>query len=322
MEKSSAGCGEKTLAEAWSRLPEGYATPAEPPSVAEAEAWCSRLAHGHYENFTVASWFLPRHLHRHFYNIYAYCRVSDDLGDETGDVALSLLLLDEWQRQLDGLYEYLDGRGEAPRHPVFVALAATVREFGIPKLEFSDLLTAFREDQAKLRHENFESLLHYCHYSANPVGHLILYLSRSFDAERAQLSDYTCTALQLANFWQDLSVDWQKGRVYLPQEDLRRFGVEEQQIAGRRFTPEFQELMRFEVARAREWFARGLPLVKKLDGLVALDVELFSRGGLAILDAIEAQGFDVLSRRPAVSKGRKAALAMRAVLGRLKVGAR
>ena len=142
---------QQRLSAAWSRLPEGYAPPAETPTAGPAEAWCSRLAHGHYENFTVASWFLPKELHRHFFNIYAYCRVSDDLGDEVGDTELSLLLLDEWERQLDSLYAHLSGGGEPPRHPVFVALAETILEFAIPQHEFADLLTAFRRDQATPR---------------------------------------------------------------------------------------------------------------------------------------------------------------------------
>src|SRR5215471_1824952 len=226
----------------WSRLPAAYAIPETAPSLTEARAYCERLARSHYENFSVASWFLPRSLRQDFFNVYAYCRISDDLGDEVGDTNASLELLDQWQRELDACYV------GNPRHPVFVALAETVRKFDIPKHEFSDLLIAFRQDQTVTRFETFSDVLGYCHYSANPVGHLVLYLCGYRDAERQQLSDFTCTALQLANFWQDVSVDYAKGRIYLPLGSLVRFGVSEQEIADRRATPQFRELMKFEVA--------------------------------------------------------------------------
>ncbi len=214
---------------------------------------------------------------------------------------LALALLDRWEEELRAMYRSwrlpADPGGEGgPTHPVFVALAETVREFGIPQHEFSNLLTAFRQDQTVSRYESFDDLLGYCHNSANPVGHLVLYLCGYADQERQQLSDYTCTALQLANFWQDVAVDFQKGRIYIPLEDMRRFGVAEAVIAEGKATAGFLELMRYEVARAREWFARGLPLEGKVSGELALDIELFTRGGQAILKAIENQGYDVLRR--------------------------
>jgi squalene synthase HpnC len=295
----------------WDRLPLEYAIPRTAPSLTEAQAYCKRLATRHYENFSVVTWFLPKRLHQHFFNVYAYCRISDDLGDEVGDPQLSLKLLDEWQRELDACY---DG---TPRHPVFVALRETVRDFEIPKHEFSDLLIAFRQDQTVTRFEAFDDVLAYCHYSANPVGHLVLYLCGYKDEERQRLADYTCTALQLANFWQDVSLDYQKGRIYLPLESLRRFSVSEQDIAEGRATPQFLSMMRFEVARAREWFGNGLPLIKMVDRQLALDVELFSRGGQEILNAIERQGYDVLKSRPAISKPRKLWLVLRAATGKL-----
>src|SRR6266699_2906458 len=208
----------------WSHLPAEYAIPASAPSMRDAQSYCERLARSHYENFSVATWFLPKRLHQHFFNVYAYCRISDDLGDETGDPSASLHLLDEWEAELNACYE------GAPRHPVFVALAGTVRDFDIPRQTFADLLTAFRQDQTITRYETFDDLLGYCRYSANPVGHLVLYLCGYRDAERQQFSDFTCTALQLANFWQDVSADFAKGRIYLPLEDLRRFGVSEEVI--------------------------------------------------------------------------------------------
>jgi squalene synthase HpnC len=296
---------------AWSRLPAEYAIPPVPPSVEESREYCRRLACTHYENFSVATWFLPKKLRQDFLNVYAYCRIADDLGDEVGDPAASLVLLDEWQSELDACY------AGTPRHPVFVALAETIRKFDIPKHEFSDLLIAFRQDQTVTRFETFDDILAYCRYSANPVGHLVLYLCGYRDAERQQLSDYTCTALQLANFWQDISVDYEKGRIYLPLEDLRRYKVSEQDLGQKRNTPAFREMMKFEVERAREWFDRGLPLVAKVDKALAVDLDLFSRGGQEILNAIEDQDFAVLGRRPVISKPRKLVLVARAALGKL-----
>ena len=295
----------------WAALPPEYAIPERAPSLEEAKAYCERLARTHYENFSVATWFLPSKLKPHFHSIYAYCRISDDLGDEVGNAEQSLALMDEWEEELNACY---DGQ---PRHPVFVALRETVRACDIPKHEFSDLLRAFRQDQTVMRYETFDDLLGYCRYSANPVGHLVLYACGYRDAERQQLSDYTCTALQLANFWQDVTVDHAKGRIYLPLESLRRFGVSEQQIAERRCTPQFLELMRFEVQRAREWFERGLPLVGNVDKELAVDIELFSRGGQEILNAIERQGYDVLKARPVISKTKKLSLVLSAVARKL-----
>ncbi|MFZ0707102.1 MAG: squalene synthase HpnC [Candidatus Korobacteraceae bacterium] len=302
---------EVSSAAGWRALPPEYAIPEHAPSLEEAQQYCARLAHSHYENFSVVTWFLPKHLHQHFYNIYAYCRISDDLGDEVGDKQQSLLLLDEWEAELKQCYS-----GE-PRHPVFVALRDTVREFDIPQHEFSDLLIAFRQDQTITRFPTFDDVLGYCHYSANPVGHLVLYLCGYRDAERQHLSDYTCTALQLANFWQDVAVDYEKGRIYLPLDSMARFGVSESDIASHKATPEFRALLKFEVERARDWFRRGLPLAKMVDRSLALDIELFSRGGLTILDVIERQDYDVLTRRPVISKPRKLWLVTRAALGKL-----
>ncbi len=302
---------ETAITNGWSRLPVSYLIPKIAPSLEEAQQYCRRLARTHYENFSVATWFLPKRLRQDFFNVYAYCRISDDLGDEVGDPAAALALLDEWQSELQACYQ------GTPRHPVFVALAETVRKFDIPQHEFSDLLIAFRQDQAVTRFESFADVLAYCRYSANPVGHLVLYLCGYRDAERQQLSDYTCTALQLANFWQDVTRDYAKGRIYLPLEDMRRFNVGEDDILCSRNTPAFCALMRFEVARAREWFERGLPLVGKVAKELAIDIELFSRGGQEILNAIERQDFAVLGRRPVISKPRKLALVAQAAVGKL-----
>ncbi|PYV85562.1 MAG: squalene synthase HpnC [Acidobacteria bacterium] len=295
----------------WATLPAEYAIPAQAPTLQDAYGYCERLARDHYENFSVATWFLPKRLRQHFYNVYAYCRISDDLADETGDTAISMQLLDEWECELNACYN------GTPRHPVFVALAGTVREFNIPKQTFLNLLTAFRQDQRITRYETFDGLLRYCRNSANPVGHLVLYLCGYRDPDRQQLSDFTCTALQLANFWQDVSPDYDKGRIYLPLEDFRIYGVAEADIANKNNSREFCGLMRFEVERAREWFERGLPLVSKVNRELAIDLELFTRGGQEILNAIERENYAVLGNRPAISKSRKIALVARAALHKL-----
>jgi squalene synthase HpnC len=304
------------LLRGWSRLPPSYQTPANAPSLSDAQAYCAHLARTHYENFSVATWFLPKRLRQDFYNIYAYCRISDDLGDEVDDAAASLALLNEWQHELDACYE------GSPKHPVFVALAETVGFYDIPKREFSDLLIAFRQDQTVTRFETFDDVLAYCRYSANPVGHLVLYLCGYRDAERQQLSDYTCTALQLANFWQDVSVDYAKGRIYLPLESLRRFGVSEDDVAGNRNTPAFCAMLKFEVERAHDWFRKGMPLIGRVDRELAIDLDLFTRGGQEILRAIEKQKYAVLGNRPSISKPRKLALVAHTALSKLFGGPR
>jgi len=299
------------LARGWAALPASYRMPQVAPSLAEAQAWCRELAESHYENFHVATWFLPKALIPHFHAVYAYCRVSDDLGDEVGDRDASLALLDWWDRELDACYE---GRAQ---HPVFVALAETIRACSIPKEPFADLLRAFRQDQTVTRYRTMQEVLGYCRYSANPVGRLVLYICGYADEERFRLSDATCSALQLANFWQDVRVDWAKDRVYLPQEDMQRFGVSDQTIADGIANAEFRALLRHEVDFARSLFEEGLPLIGMVGRDLALDLDLFSRGGLAILRAIEQQEYDVLRARPALSKSTKLALVLRAVSGKL-----
>ena len=305
---------EALIARGWAALPAAYRIPEFAPTLEEARAWCKNLAESHYENFHVASWFLPKALRPHFHSIYAYCRISDDLGDEVPDRSAALALLDLWGRELDACYE---GRA---RHPVFVALAETIRQCGIPKKPFADLLVAFRQDQTVTRFANMNEVLAYCEYSANPVGRLVLYacgeVTPETQEEKFRLSDATCTALQLANFWQDVRVDWQKDRVYLPQDDMRRFGVTNETIASGVATPEFRALLRHEVDYARSLFKQGLPLIGMVNRDLAIDLDLFSRGGLEILRAVERRDYDVLSARPSIGKGTKLQLALRAVTGK------
>jgi squalene synthase HpnC len=299
------------LARGWAALPESYRIPAAAPTLDEARAWCQHLAETHYENFHVATWFLPKALRPHFHAIYAYCRVSDDLGDEVGDPAVALALLDQWGEELDACYA-----GSA-RHPVFVALAETIKECSIPKEPLADLLTAFRQDQIVTRYATMDDVLRYCRYSANPVGRLVLYACGEVSEENFRLSDATCSALQLANFWQDVREDYARGRVYIPQNDMAFFHVSDNTIAEGVATDAFRGLLRTEVEYARDLFDQGLPLIGMVNRDLALDLDLFSRGGLEILRAIEKRDFDVLSGRPAISKAAKAALALRAVTAKL-----
>lgn len=276
----------------------------------EAAEYTRWLATHHYENFQVVSFLLPRRLHQDFYNVYAYCRWADDLGDEMGDTAESLRLLEWWSGELDAMYA---GRAT---HPVFIALRETVERHAIPREPFADLIHAFIQDQTVTRYGTRAELLDYCRCSANPVGRLVLYLCGYSDAARQQLSDATCTALQLANFWQDVAVDLEKGRIYLPLEDLARHGYTVEDLLGRRATPAFRAVLKDVVAWARELFMKGLPLPGMLRGRVAVDIDLFSRGGLRVLDKIEAQDYDVLSRRPAVSKAERVGLLLGALARR------
>jgi squalene synthase HpnC len=276
------------------------------PSLAEAHDYCERLAKMHYENFTVASWLLPKHLRPHFHAIYAYCRWSDDLADETGGGQSAIDLLDWWERRLEACY-----RGEA-RHPVFVAIRPTIEEFAIPIEPFRDLLVAFRQDQYRKEYETFNDLLGYCRNSANPVGRLVLHLGRCATPENLLLSDSVCTGLQLANFWQDVARDWDLGRAYLPQESCRAAGYTSEMFARREYNPEFRALLAGETDRAERYLRAGAPLVERVPNEVALDVALFIRGGLAILEAIRNMDYDVWRRRPEVSKLAKLKLLVQA----------
>jgi squalene synthase HpnC len=273
-----------------------------PYAADQARAYTRWLARHHYENFHVATFLLPRRLRQDFYNVYAYCRWADDLGDEMGDRARSLELLEWWRTELDAMYA---GRAT---HPVFVALIETVRKHAIPRQPFADLIQAFVQDQTVARYRDWEELLGYCRYSANPVGRLVLHLCGYSDAPRQRLSDATCTALQLANFWQDVTVDLLKDRVYIPLQAMDRHGYTVEELRARQFTPAFREVMREAVEKARDLFLEGLPLSGLVDRRLALDLDLFSRGGLLVLEKIAQRDYDVLAARPAVSKAERVRL--------------
>lgn len=277
-------------------------------SADESLAYTRWLATHHYENFHVVSLFLPKALHEDFFNVYSYCRWSDDLGDETGSTEKSLKLLDWWRELLRSMYA-----GHAPSHPVFVALAQTVERRRIPIEPFDNLLDAFIQDQTQTRYRNWDEVMAYCVNSANPVGRLVLMLCGYRDEERFRLSDATCTALQLANFWQDVSVDLLKDRVYLPLDLFDKHGYTAPQLYRREYTPEFAALMKEAVDHAQALFETGLPLVKMLDKRLALDIDLFSRGGMRVLDKIRRQRYDVLSKRPSISKTERALLLIRSL---------
>ena len=291
--------GELSLME---NLPPNECTPVA------AQQYTKWLATHHYENFNVVSWLLPKELHQHFYNVYAYCRWADDLGDEISAKDRALELLGWWETELDACYE---GR---PSHPVFVALRETVLAKDVPKQPFADLLKAFRQDQIVKRYPTWDAVLDYCLYSANPVGRLVLYLCGYRDEARQRLSDATCTALQLANFWQDVARDLEKGRIYIPLDRAAAHGLSEHEIVEKKFDQRYVALMKELIEYTRELFKKGMPLSTMVNGKLSVDLAMFSRGGLAVLEAIEAMGYDTLHRRPDVSKGKQVRLLGRAMV--------
>lgn len=266
------------------------------PGIEESRAYCRRLARTHYENFTVASWLLPRRLRPHFHAIYAYCRWADDLADETAGPRESLDLLEWWRSQLVDCYA---GRAT---HPVFVALRETICQFDIPQEPLLDLLSAFEQDQQVTRYATVDELLDYCRRSANPVGRLVLHLGGCHDAERAELADSVCTGLQWANFCQDVAGDLARGRIYLPRQTWQRHGYGEAMFAAAECNGAFRAAMAEEVDRAEAFLRAGLPLVETVPRWLRVDVSLFIHGGLAILDRIRRVDYDVWRRRPALSR--------------------
>ncbi len=274
------------------------------PTLAQSQQYCRQLAMSHYENFAVVSWLFPRHLHQHLCNVYAYCRWADDLADETERPADSLRLLDWWEAQL---------AESEPRHPVFIALRETIREQDIPLQPFRDLLVAFRQDQVQTRYENWDELADYCRHSANPVGRIVLHLGNAATPENLPLSDSICTGLQLINFCQDVARDYAKGRIYSPRDEREKFGWNEERFAAqaahhRPVDDSFRQLLQVQVDRADTLLRKGEPLITQGGRDLRMPVRLFIAGGLAIARAIRQQHYDVWSRRPVVSKWRRARL--------------
>ena len=293
--------------------PEIYLTPVVRPSLADAQAWCKHLATTHYENFHVATFFLPAALRPHFHSVYAFCRTSDDLGDEVGDTATATRLLAQWRAMLHECF----AEPEQSRHPVYVALQPTIASCNLPIEPFDELISAFEQDQIHTYHESLDSLEAYSRYSANPVGRLVLLVSGYRSEELFQLSDDICTGLQLANFYQDVVEDDARGRRYIPADAMQRFGVTDQQIHERRFDAEFRVMMQFLVDDARARLMRGQRIVSLVDRDLAATLSLFVKGGHAILDAIAAQGYDTLRARPVVTREAKLRLLGGALVGKM-----
>ena len=308
--------GEIVTTDPLSGAPPAYLTPEDRPTLEEARAWCRDLASSHYENFHVATFFLPKRVRPHFESVYAFCRVSDDLGDEVADTSTALRLLRAWGLMLDECYD----APEQSRHPVFIALRETIVACDLPRTLFHDLLRAFCQDQIKTHYETWDEAVEYSRYSANPVGRLVLMVCGYRDEQRALLSDKICTGLQLANFWQDAVRDSEIPRRYIPAEYMLRFGVAEGQIEGRVFTPEFGNMMRALVDRTRAMLQEGGAISTTVDEELRVTLNLFRKGGEAILDGIVAQDYDVLRGRPVVTRRKKLLLLLGALAGKLRAG--
>jgi squalene synthase HpnC len=285
--------------------------PLTSPQAAQSYTW--QLAHSHYENFSVISVLLPRHLRQDFCNVYAFCRIADDLSDEVVDRDESLRLLERFRAETLAMY------AGTPRTIVFAALAETVQRYEIPIQPFLDLVDAFEQDQRVDRYDTFAQLVDYCRRSADPVGRLVLYMCGYRDEQRQRLSDRTCTALQLANFWQDVRRDIvDRDRIYLPRETMQQFGVSEQQIKGGGCDDNYRKCIQFEVDRTEAMFAEGDALLPLLNEAVRPQVSLFSQGGRAILEAIRRQDYDTLTNRPSLSRWQKGRLVFGAVAARIR----
>jgi squalene synthase HpnC len=264
-------------------------------NVRAAYAVCRRLARRHYENFPTASLLVPRDKRDALAAIYAFARYADDLADEPG-VEGRLEQLAEWRAKLQDCFS-----GKAD-HPVFVALCDTVERYGLSRENLENLLRAFESDVLVNRHASFASLLAYCKLSANPVGRLVLELFGHREPPLFELSDNICTALQLTNFWQDVAVDFARGRVYLPQEDMARFNYTLDDLRAQRADARWRELLAYEIARTRELFERGRALPEAVRPELRRQLRLTWLGGMAILTRIEAVSYDVFRRRPSLSK--------------------
>lgn len=306
----------------------------------QAVDYTRRLASSHYENFSVVSWLLPRRLRDDFRNVYAFCRWADDLGDESGDPNRNLQLLDWWRRELDACYD------QHPRHPVFIALGPTIQKHDIPRKPFDDLIDAFQQDQTVNRYQSWDQVLDYCTRSAEPVGRLVLYLCGYRDEQRQRLSDATCTALQLTNFWQDVRLDiLERDRVYVPSLIASQHSLDIETMVNavridadaelcescvrsgpvgsagmRAIRPAFRSTLKELVKRTWPLFERGRGLWPMVEPDVRLDIELFTRGGESILKMIQRQQCDTLQHRPKLGRSRKIALLVRVLMGKLVAG--
>ena len=285
-------------------------TPPIPTTVDQSFRYCEELTYGHYENFPVASFLIPKKKRRFVAAIYAFARTADDFADEPGmEQEERMRKLIEWEEELAECY-----KGSANRE-IFIALRETVQQNDIPQDLLVRLLSAFKSDVTTRRYATFGDVLRYCTNSANPVGRLVLMLFGYRDEQLFQYSDHICTALQLANFWQDVTVDLDKDRMYLPLEDIRRFSVTEQELFSRSFTPAVWSLMEFQVKRTREFFEKGKPLLDAVGRDLKLELRLTWRGGMKILRKIENAGYDVFGERPTLSKKDKLGLLIRSLVG-------
>ncbi len=293
--------------------------PALPCSVTEAFAYCERLARAHHENFPVGSLLVPKNRRKHVCSIYAFARTADDFADEGYETsgqesqeswteAQRLAALDDWERKLEDCY------GGRAGHPVFIALAETAGELQLPISLFRDLLSAFKQDVVKRQYGDFDEVLDYCARSANPIGRLILLLFGYRDERLHKLSDCICTGLQLANFWQDVEVDIRKDRIYLPQDELARFGVSVDDLRERKFSGSYAALLKYQVERTKDWFRRGQALPGLVRGRLAIELRLTWLGGMRILERIEELGYDTLNARPAITTADKLRLLVKSVV--------
>ena len=287
-------------------FPDG--APTGPWTVETAYRYCERIATSHYENFPVASRFVPAHLRPHVWAIYAFARTADDFADEPRFEGRRREALNTWERLLESAYH------EEAGHPIFIALRDTVRRCNIPISPLASLLAAFRADLTKHRYGSFNELRAYCSNSANPVGQLVLYVHGHHEPDLHRFSDEICSALQIANFLQDVSVDVPRGRCYLPDEDLHHFGVSFEQLQRGDADEAFLDLMRFSVDRTRAMFQRGRPLIRKVSPGLSMELDATWRGGMRILDRVEAMNFDTLTQRPVLDRRDFAGIAMRSLV--------
>lgn len=270
--------------------------PSEKTDLNAAYAHCAALVQGHYENFPVGSLLIPKRLRPHVHSIYAFARTADDFADEPGlSIPERLQRLDDWEMRLDACLD-------KPSGPIFTALGETLRSRCIPVQWLKDLLTAFRYDVTTQRHQTFDDLLHYCTCSANPVGRLVLHLFDHREERLFQQSDALCSALQLTNFWQDIAIDFARGRIYLPQSEMQYFGVSEADMTAGRTTPAFCSLLHSLIERTRVLFHHGRPLLDAVRGRLRLELRLTYLGGLEILSKIEKNNGDIFQHRPTVGK--------------------